>query len=306
MYDVIILGGGPAGVAAGVYAARKKMQCLLLTKDFGGQSVNSAMIENFIGHNSISGVDFAMTLEKQVRVQEGIEIQAGVRAEKIEQNGEFWKVTDSKGRQYESRTILIALGSKYRHLNLPGEQEFEGKGVFYCSICDAPLLKNKTAVVIGGGNSGLEAVIDLLPYANKIFLLEKTGSLRGDPLYQEKISHEEKVSILKNVTVSKFVGSAFLEQVLYTDNGSNEEHSIPAQGAFVAIGQVPNTELVSSILQLSPSGHIVADPRTLQTSAKGIWAAGDVTDGSYQQINTAVGDGIKAILNIYETLKKSL
>lgn len=306
MYDLIILGGGPAGVSAGIYAARKKLRTVLLTKNFGGQAVDSALIENFIGQTSISGIDFSKLLEKQLRVQEGIEIYDGVTIRAVEQNGDLWRVTDEKDRHYEARTLLITLGSAYRRLHVPGEKEFEGKGIFYCSICDAPLLKNKKAVVIGGGNSGLEAVIDLLPYATEIHLLEKMDRLKGDPVYQERIVKEEKVFIHKNVSVSRFVGSAFLEKVCYMENGSTQEKEFEAQGAFVSIGQVPNSDLFSSLLTRTPSGHIVVDPQTFQTSAQGVWAAGDITNVSYNQINTAIGDGIKAVLNIYETLQRKM
>ena len=305
MYDLIILGGGPAAVGAGVYAARKRMRTLLLTKDFGGQSVQSAMIENFIGHNSISGIEFARALENQLRLQEGIEIKAGVLVQSVEQNGDLWRVIDSKWNQYETRTLLVALGSGYKKLNVPGEKEYEGKGVFYCSICDAPLLKNKKAVVVGGGNAGLEAVVDLLPYATEIHLLVRSD-LKGDPVYQERIFKEAKVHIHKGVEVSRFVGSEFLEKVHFTPVGSQEEQSVEAQGAFVEIGQIPNSDMLASILTLAPSKHIAVDPKTMQTSAMGIWAAGDITDVSYKQINTSIGDGIKAVLNIYETLQRNL
>jgi alkyl hydroperoxide reductase subunit F len=306
MFDLIILGGGPAAVGAGVYASRKKMRTLLLTKDFGGQSVNSDRIENFIGQTSVSGLEFAKLLEKQLRLQEHVEIKDNVLVQGIERNGDFWRISDAKGNEYESRTVLIALGSTYRRLGVPGENEYEGKGVFYCSICDAPLLRDKKAAVIGGGNSGLESVIDLLPYASDITLLVRGNELKGDPLYQEKIMREPKVRIMKNVSVAGFSGSVLLEKVFYTENGSSEQKELEAQGAFVNIGQDPNSEIFAQVLERSSSRHIIVDPRTFKTSAQGIWAAGDITDASYNQINTAIGDGIKAVLNIYDTLKKSL
>ncbi len=305
MYDLIILGGGPAAIGAGVYAARKRMKTLLLTKDFGGQSVQSAMIENFIGHNSISGIEFAKVLEDQLRLQEGIEIKDSIVVHSMEQNGDLWRVIDSKWNQYEARSVLVALGSTYKRLSVPGEKEYEGKGVFFCSICDAPLLKNKKAVVIGGGNAGLEAVIDLLPFATEIHLLVRSD-LKGDPIYQERIFKEQKVTLHKGVEVSRFVGSEFLEKVYFTANGSDEEQCVEAQGAFVEVGQTPNTDMVAQVLTLSPSKHIMVDPRTMKTSAAGVWAAGDITDVSYRQINTSIGDGIKAVLNIYETLQRNL
>ncbi len=189
MYDVAIIGGGPSGVAAGIYASRKKLKSVLITKDFGGQSVNSASIENFIGYKSISGVDFAKTIEEQLRANDGIEIKDGLLVVSVKKLGDYlFEITDSAGGIYQTKTILYAAGSVYKKLEVPGEKEYEGKGVFYCSICDAPLMKGKSAAVIGGGNSALEAVIDLLPYASKIYLITRSG-IKGDAVYREKISY---------------------------------------------------------------------------------------------------------------------
>ncbi len=172
MYELIIIGGGPAGVAAGVYAARKKIKTLFMTQTFGGQSVVSADIKNFIGFKSISGIELAKRLEEHLSSQEGIEIKTGVSVSKIEKTKNGFKVYADSSMVFETRTIFFALGSRYRRLNVSGEEKFEGKGVFYCSICDAPMIKGKTVAVIGGGNSGFESAIDLLPYAEKIYILE--------------------------------------------------------------------------------------------------------------------------------------
>ena len=304
LYDVIIIGGGPAGVAAGVYAARKKLKSLIITKDFGGQSVNSASIENFIGYKSISGADFAKVLEEQIRANEGIEIKDGLLVASIKKQGDVFEITDNKGDIYQTKTILYAAGSGYRKLGVPGEKEYEGKGVFYCSICDAPIMKNKAAAVVGGGNSGLEAVIDLLPYATKIYVLEFASSLKGDPVYQERIKNESKVEIITNAKTEEVLGETFVKGIRYEDMVSHEKKTLDVSGVFVSIGWTPNSGLLKGLADIDPKGHVVIDHKTLKTSADGIWAAGDVTDSLYAQINPAIGEGIKALLNIYDYLNQ--
>lgn len=303
LYDVIIVGGGPAGVAAGVYAARKKLKSLMITKDFGGQSVNSDSIENFIGYKSISGADFAKTLEEQLRANEGIEIKDGLLVSSIKKQGDIFEVVDNAGGVYQTKTVLFTAGSSHRKLDVPGEKEYEGKGVFYCSICDAPLMKNKTAVVVGGGNSGLEAVIDLLPYASKIYLLARS-EVKGDPIYHDKIKKESKVEIITNVNTEEISGDTFVKSLKYKNSLTNEEKALDVSGVFVSIGWIPNSDLVKDLVKINDKGHVIVDPRTKQSSLPGIWAAGDVTDGPYAQIGPAIGDGIVALLSIYDYLNK--
>ncbi|MFA6136384.1 MAG: FAD-dependent oxidoreductase [Candidatus Paceibacterota bacterium] len=303
MYDLIIIGGGPSGVAAGIYASRKALKALLLTKDFGGQSINSASIENFIGFKSISGIDFAKNLEEHLRAQKGIEIKDGVFVTSIKKDEQGFKITDSQGNVFQSKTILITLGSSYKKLNIPGEKEFEGKGVFYCSICDAPLMKDKVVAVIGGGNSGLESAMDLVPYASKIFILEHSDKPKGDQVTLEKIVSSGKVELLTNSKTEKIEGEQFVNSLEYIDSKSGEKKRLEVSGIFVAIGYKPNTDLVKDLVKLDDYGRIVVDHRTYQTSCTGIWAAGDITDGLYNQINPAIGDAIKAVLNINDFLK---
>lgn len=305
MYDLIIIGGGPAGVAAGVYASRKKMNALLLTKDFGGQAITSAKIENFIGHVSITGLELAKTLEAQLRAQKHIEIKDGAVVQTIRKiDGGGFEIVDAKGTVYQTKTVLMTLGSSYKHLNVPGEREFSGKGVFYCATCDAPLMQDKVAVVIGGGNSGLEAVRDLLPFASKIYLLEYTQALKGDVVTQEMLRNEERVSIIMNAETKEIFGVDFVQGLKYEDRTSGAEQLIHADGVFVAVGMRPNSDVINGLVDMTPNGNVIVDHKTMQASLKGIWAAGDITDGSYNQINTAIGEAIKAVLNIYEILSK--
>ncbi len=302
MYELIIIGGGPAGVAAGVYAARKKIKTLFMTQTFGGQSVVSADIKNFIGFKSISGIELAKRLEEHLSSQEGIEIKTGVSVSKIEKTKNGFKVYADSSMVFETRTIFFALGSRYRRLNVSGEEKFEGKGVFYCSICDAPMIKGKTVAVIGGGNSGFESAIDLLPYAEKIYILEYNDVLRADAITQEKVKASGKAEIITMAEVSEISGGDFVSGLKYKDRRSGEAKEINLDGVFVAIGYQPNSDILKGLAEINPGGQIVVNHQTQQTSCPGIWAAGDSTNVLYKQINIAIGDGVKAALNIYEHL----
>ena len=303
MYDLIILGGGPAGVAAGIFAARKKIKTLLVTESFGGQSVIAAEIRNFIGFKSISGIELAKKLKEHLADQENIEIKDGVRVSKIEKIAGGFKIFVND-ESFETKTLLIALGSRYRRLNVSGEDKFEGKGVFYCSTCDAPLMKGKTAGVIGGGNSGFGAAADLLPYASKIYVLEYSDILKADQITQEKIKNSGKAEIITMAEVSEIFGGDFVSGLKYKDRRNGEAKEINLDGVFVAIGYQPNSDLVKDLIELNPRGEIIINHQTQKTSCEGIWAAGDITDVLYKQINIAIGDATKAVLNIYEYLNK--
>lgn len=304
MYDVIIIGGGPGGVAAGVYAARKRMNAALIADTVGGQSAISVDIQNWIGTPSVSGFDFSQMLEKHLRAQNGIMIADGERAETIEKrtDGSFVVVTKS-GKRFETKTILLASGSRHRRLEVPGEKELEGHGVVYCATCDAPLFKGKKVAVVGGGNAGLEAVVDLLQYAEHIYLVHKNESLKGDPATQEKIANNAKVDIILNAAVREIQGEGKeVKGMTYEDTKTGQMHTLAVGGVFVEIGVQPNSDLVRGLVDMSEYNAVITDPKTQKTSCPGIWAAGDVTDGLYRQNNISSGDAIKAILNIYDTL----
>lgn len=305
MYDLIIIGGGPAGVAAGVYASRKKINALLLTKDFGGQAITSAKIENFIGHIAVSGLELARILEAQLRAQKHIAVKDGVVVERVQKLVDGFEVSDVDGVTYRTKAVLVTLGSSYRHLNVPGEHEFSGKGVFYCATCDAPLMQDRAAVVVGGGNSGLEAARDLLPFASKIVVLEYTDVIKGDAITQELLRGNEKVSFVTNAAIKEIFGNDLVEGLKYTDRISGIETTIHTEGVFVAIGMTPNSGIVRELVDMTPNGNIIVNKTTFQSSLKGIWAAGDITDASYNQINTAIGEAIKAVLNICDVLGKN-
>jgi alkyl hydroperoxide reductase subunit F len=304
MYDLIIIGGGPAGIAAGIYASRKKIKSLLITDSFGGQSIVSDKIENWIGEKEISGFELAKKLENHLKSQQGIEILENELVSKIEKIENGFKVFTNNNKVFETKYILVASGSSHRKLNVLGEKEFEGRGVFYCATCDAPLMKNKTAAVIGGGNSGLEAVLDLIPYASSIYLLEYGEKLKGDAITQEKIKSNPKVQIITLAQTIEITGESFVSGLKYKDRQTNEIKELKVDGVFVEIGSTPNSFLVKDLVNLNNFGEIIVDPKTQQTSLFGIWAAGDVTDFPYKQNNIAVSHAISAILNINDYLNK--
>ena len=308
MYDLIIIGGGPGGVAAGVYAARKKIKAALVTDSFGGQSLVSNGIENWIGTKSISGYDLAKSLEGHLRAQAGIDIMDGdlVAAVAKRDDGTFG-VTTKNGKTLETKYILLTSGSRRKRLGVPGEDQFDGKGVVFCTTCDAPLFGGKTVAVVGGGNSALEGV-GLLQYASKIYLMVRSEVLRGDPVTQEKVKSHPNVEILWNTVIEEIHGGGepqFVTGVQYKNAKTGEEKELPLDGVFIEIGLTPNSDFVKDLVQLNEVGHVMVDAKTQQTSCPGIWAAGDVSDVLYDQNNISVGDAIKATLNVYDKIKKS-
>jgi alkyl hydroperoxide reductase subunit F len=306
MYDLVIIGGGPAGVAAGVYAARKKMSTAMVAQEFGGQSIVSADVQNWIGTPSISGFDLAEALKAHLFVhKESLSIFEGDLVTAIEKSavGSF-KVSLQSGKELETKYVLVASGSRRRRLNVPGEDTFEGKGVVYCSICDAPLFKDKTVAVVGGGNAGLEATIDLLPYAKKIYLIVRSGAPKGDAVTLEKVTAHPNVEIVTNAVTKEIQGETLVTSLAYLDTLTNEVKNLAVDGVFVEIGAVPNTEFVKNVVSLNERGEIIVDHKTQASSTPGIWAAGDASDVLYKQNNISAGDAVKAVLNIYETIVK--
>jgi alkyl hydroperoxide reductase subunit F len=308
MYDLVIIGGGPGGVAAGVYAARKKINAALITDSFGGQSLVSNGIENWIGIKSISGFDLAKSLEEHLRAQAGIDIMDGdLVATVTKRDDGTFAVTTKNGRTLTTKYILLTSGSRRKRLGVPGEDQFDGKGVVFCTTCDAPLFGGKTVAVVGGGNSALEGVEDLLQYASKIYLVVRSEVLRGDPVTQEKVKSHPDVEILWNTVIEEIHGAAetqFVNGVKYKNVKTGEEKEFPLDGVFIEIGLTPNSDFVKDLVQLNEIGHVMVDAKTQQTSCPGIWAAGDVSDVLYDQNNISVGDAIKATLNIYDKIKK--
>ncbi len=302
VYDLIIIGGGPAGAAAAVYAGRKKLKTLLITENWGGQSIVSSSIENWVGIKSISGFDLAKALEEHVRAQEDIEIIYPDKVLEVSAGESHYAVKTEKGGNYESKTLIVVSGGKRRHLGVPGEEEFNGKGVAYCSTCDAPIFKNKTVAVVGAGNAGLEAVIDLMPYANKVYLINRKPDLMGDPSTQEEVKKLPKVTIIHNAQVQEIMGDKFVTGLSYMDTANNQVKKLEVGGVFVEIGSVPNSEFMKGLVEMNAGGEIIVNHKTGATSRPGVFAAGDVTDEIYKQNNISAGDGVAAALSAYNYL----
>lgn len=303
MFDLIIIGGGPAGVAAGVYGARKKIKVMLIAESFGGQSIVSADVQNWIGDISISGFELAERLEKHLRAQEGIEIKTGDLVSSVEKTETGFRLQTKTGQTYETKFILVASGSRRKKLGVPGEKEFDGRGVVYCSTCDAPIFAGKRTVVVGGGNAGLEAVRDLIPYASDITLLIRS-ELRGDQSTFDKVIANPKVHVIKNVEPVRVLGDKLVQGLEYKDRASGAVTALPVEGVFVEIGAVPNAEFIANLVNRDARGQIIVNHQTEETSCPGIWAVGDVSDVLYKQNNISAGDAVKAVLNIHNHLHR--
>ena len=300
MYDVAIIGGGPAGSAAAVYAARKKLKAVLITEEFGGQSVVSPSIENWIGTPAISGADLAKALEGHVRVYEKeIDIVTGVRVSKVEKSGDTFTLTDSSEKTYEAKTVLIATGGDRRRLPIPGADEFEHKGLTYCASCDGPLFSGQDVAVVGGGNAGFETAAQLLAYTKSVTLLHRSPQYKADAVTVEKVLAHPNMTGLLNSEPTEVLGDKFVTGLKYKNKETGEEKELPVNGVFVEIGLVPSTGFVEGLVELDPVKRVVTNPKNQQTSVPGVWAAGDCTDELYHQNNIAAGDGVKALEDIY-------
>jgi thioredoxin reductase len=304
IYDLTIIGGGPAGVAAGVYAARKKLKTLFITKDWNSQSTVSEGIENWIGTVRISGADFAKSLEKHLKAysKDVVDIHEGESCEKIEKTDAGFKIITSKG-SYESKTVLIATGSFRRKLDIPGADIFEHKGLTYCASCDGPMFSGQDVVVVGGGNAAFESASQLLAYCKSVTLVNRSDKFRADPVTIDAVSKNAHFKIIKNAVPKEVKGDKFVSSFIYKDSTTNTDNELAATGIFVEIGSIPTTYFAKDLVKLTEIGHVVTDSKNQQTSVKGIWAAGDCTDGLYHQNNIAAGDAVKALEDIYLFLK---
>ncbi len=306
MHDLLILGGGPAGVAAGVYAARKHLNTVLITKEFGGQSTVSDDIQNWIGDAHISGSDLAKKLEAHLRTYADgvVEIQAGVSAKKIEKTDEGFLVEIETDEVFEARALLLAMGSSRKRLSVPGADTFEHKGVTYCASCDGPVFSGLDVAVIGGGNAGFETAAQLLAYTKSVTLLDTSPAFKADPVTVEKVLAHSNMKAISRAQTTAILGEKMVTGLRYEDMESGETHELLVSGVFVEIGIVPNTQLVEKWLALDPIKRIQVDPKNQRASVEGVWAAGDITNCLYHQNNIAAGDGVRALEDIYVWLAR--
>ncbi|MFH1423577.1 MAG: FAD-dependent oxidoreductase [Candidatus Nealsonbacteria bacterium] len=303
VYDLIIIGGGPAGMTAGIYAARQQLKTLLITKDFGGQMAKKAVsIENYPGFEEISGLELIQRFEKQLRSHK-IDIEINT-VKNIKKSGEIFLLTASNKKQFESKTVIVASGADPRPLEVAGEKEFIGKGVSYCVSCDGPLYAGKTVAVVGGGNAGFEAALSLQNYAKKIYILESGDKLRADSTVQGKVATLKKISVITQVVLQKIQGKGFVNSLVYQDKISKKNITLDVQGIFVEIGSQPATSFVKDLVDFNKKDEIVVDPETSMTSTPGLFTAGDVDQVPYKQIVVACGEGAKAAISVSAYLQK--
>jgi len=305
MYDLIILGGGPAGAGAAVYSARKLLKTAIITKEFGGQSTVSETIYNWIGTKEISGNDLAKNLEEHVKNYSGqfLDIFEGEEVEKIEKENDYFVVKTKRQKEFKTKSVIVATGSSRRKLTIEGSLAFENKGITYCATCDGPLFSEMDVAVVGGGNAGFETAMQLLAYCKSVTLLESGDCMKADKITIEKVMAYPNFRCFKNIELVKVEGNKFVESLTYKDKETKEEKTIQVSGIFVEIGQTPNTLFIKDLVKINDQGKIVTDPVTQRTSVDGIWAAGDCTDGKYNQNNIAVGDAVKALEDAYIWLK---
>jgi alkyl hydroperoxide reductase subunit F len=303
VFDVLIVGGGPAGAAAAIYAARKGIKTGVLSDRFGGQVLDTLAIENFVSVTETDGPKFAVALEQHVKQYE-VDIMNTQRAAKLVP-GKLIEVQTASGAVLKSKTVILATGARWREINVPGEQEYRNHGVAYCPHCDGPLFKGKRVAVIGGGNSGVEAAIDLAGLVKHVTLIEYGNELRADAVLQRKLRSLSNVTVIMSAQTTEIHGDGKkVNGLSYNDRVSGEARKVELEGVFVQIGLVPNTEWLKGTVALSRHGEIEVDARG-QTSLPGVFAAGDVTTVAFKQIVIAVGDGAKASLSAFDHLIRS-
>ena len=297
-YDCIVIGGGPAGMSAAIYLIRKKVKTLLISPDFGGQAAKSSEIEHYLGFETISGPElmqkFANHIEKL-----GVENKMGEEVSTISQTEAGFKIKTDVS-EYEAKSVLVASGKMPRHLDVPGEEEFAGKGVSYCAVCDGPLFHDKTVAVIGGGNSALDAALEIEKYAAKVYLVNLEKDFIGDEVRKDKVKGSEKIETILEAKTTEFFGENMLKGLKY-ETKDNQTKELVCDGAFVEIGWTPATGLVKDLVELNALKEIKIDLEN-KTNVPGIFAAGDVTDIKEKQIIIAAGEGAKAALNAWQYL----
>lgn len=296
MYDLIIIGAGPAGITASVYAARKRLNLLVITKDIGGQAAISGDIGNYTGYQFITGPDLAAKFEEHMRTY-GITVKENEEAAEVKKiNNAVYVKTDKEA--YEARVVIVASGKKSRELGVPGEREYKNRGISYCATCDAPLFFGKDVAVIGGGNSALDAALQLIKIAGRIYIINITPALGGDAIMREKVTGSNIVTVYNNAQVTAVLGDKLVKGIRIRKEGVEE--TLPLEGVFVEIGLVPNSEFAKDV-ERNKLGEIKINCHN-ETNIPGIFAAGDVTDVPEKQIIIAAGEGSKATLNAFRYL----
>jgi len=301
MYELMIIGGGPAGLAASVYAARKRLKALLVSDDIGGQVNKTLGVENYLGYQFIEGPELIDKFQSQVS-QHPIDQKIGYKVSRLEKiEGGFEAITE-EGEKYQSRVVVFAVGKRPRKLNVTGEAELAGRGVTYCAICDGPVFSGQRVVVVGGGNSALEAALDMVKIAEHVDLVSLTP-LTGDAILIDKLGKAENLGIFTEYQVEKIEGQDFVQGMLIKDLKGGESKSLDVTGIFIEIGLVPNSEAVKGLIELNKRGEVPING-SCETAIPGLYAAGDVSNVPEKQIVVAAGEGAKAVLQAHRYLQR--
>lgn len=306
MKDLIIIGGGPAGIAAGVYAARKRVKTTLITEEVGGQSTVSDGIQNWIGTVNIPGSQLAKDLREHLLAYKDdvLTISEGERVEKLEKIDGGFRATTTDGKTMDAKAVLLASGAGRRQLQVPGADLFEHKGVTYCASCDGPMFSGVDVAVVGGGNAGVETAAQLLAYAKSVTIIHRRSEFKADAITVEKVLQHPNLRAMTDTEPVEVHGEKFVTGMTVKNVKTGETELLPVTGVFVEIGVLPNTSFAKDVVQLDEVGRVVTDPKTQRTNIEGVWAAGDCTDELYHQNNIAAGDGVKALEDIYQWLAR--
>lgn len=297
--DMIVIGGASAAQSAAIYAVRAGMDALVIADEYGGQINNTDVVENWLGTKSISGPDLAEKFTEHMR-EYNVDEHTGEKAVDIRKENDIFTVETESGEEFQSHAVIIATGGSRRRLNVPGEEEYRNKGVAYCAVCDGPLYQGEEVAVVGGGYAGTEAADYLSDVADQVYLMSRSGKLKGEEITINKVENDDNVDILREASVSEFQGDQLLEAVEYDQNGQKKELEVP--GAFIEIGTVPNSD-ITGLVETDDSGRIKVD-REMNTGVDGLYAAGDVNDMGAQQLVVSAGQGCDAALNASEYVKQ--
>jgi len=304
IYDLIIIGGGPAGITAGIYAGRQRMKTLLIAKGFGGQMTKKATeVCNYPGFGRISGFDLMEKFVKQLKDQECAEIKTAEVLKVGKEKDNFIIITTEEDK-FLGRSVIIATGADPRPLEAKGEKEFIGKGVSYCVTCDGPVFSNKTVAIIGGGDAGFEAALFMTNYANKVYILESGLKVKANKINQNEVKKSKKIEIITSAFAKEIKGDKLVSSLIYEDSVSKKNKILQVEGIFIEIGTQPATSLAKGLVDFNKRDEIIVEFETLQTKVPGLFAAGDANAGPYKQIVTAAGEGCKAALAAYEYIQK--
>ena len=301
MYEIIIVGGGPAGMAAAVYAARKRLNTLLITSDIGGQVNWTAGVENYLGYQFIEGADLISKFQQQVN-QFPIEQKIGPKVKTVKKIEGGFEIVAESGETFQGKVVLLATGKRPRRLNVEGEMELTGRGVTYCATCDGPVFTGQRVAVIGGGNSAIEAALDMVKIAEHVDMVSVTP-LTGDPIMIEKLADAKNLTIFTEYQTQKVTGKGFVEGIIIKDLKTGKSQQLDDTGVFIEIGLVPNSDMVKDLIKLNPNGEVPINC-SCETEIPGFYAAGDVTTVPEKQIVIAAGEGAKALLQAHKYLQR--